>query len=188
MVATILVALVLILAPDLVVFDARTRSIGVHKLLAIGPGVPPRAVINQDDMVTPSESAGPPAPRRERSNRNPRAEPDRSAHHETGPRPRKDHIWIVVRHVVHARTDRNDFDIAGARHLHALIRTAPQIAVIIGLLAHALNSIHHSRTLGEHSIPEFLCPSHVPRHVTQHVREWKQRDHALVPGKTIVLN
>src|SRR5579884_1199479 len=108
----ILVALVPLLTPDLMMLNARSRSIRMHKLLAIHPGSSPRTAINQDGVFTPSETEAAPSPGSKRSNGDARSKSNRGAHSKARPRPRKDNVGVVVGHKVHTWIDRNDFDVA----------------------------------------------------------------------------
>src|SRR5215471_8444848 len=84
-----------------VLLDARRGIPGNLVRMNVGGTVhecpPPRRVINNDRMRSPCEMCRIPAPRHKGSaQRDAEAEPDRPAHYETGPRPRKHDQRIVV--------------------------------------------------------------------------------------------
>src|SRR5579875_116413 len=168
--------------PDVVAFHARTNvplarhGIGMYIHAAIRPGANPGVPIQQKPMSAPFKSDMSPTPgRKTRATHDAGAEATCPADKESGARRRTHHVWIIVGHTVVARRDGQNLNVIGSGILHALILIVPQIAVVISCLPHALHGIHYVATLRQHGVAELLRPTHILRHVIQHLREGQQR-------------
>src|SRR3954452_22081880 len=120
----------------------------VHHYRTSRPGADPWSSVDQNAVVTPAETDTSPAPGSKCcSDRDGGAEPNRSSNIETGPRTHEDYARIVDRDCIIPRGRRNDLDAARSVIDHLIVLSVPQIAIVIGLLPHALNGIHHVASL-----------------------------------------
>src|SRR5271165_2557386 len=163
---------------DLVPFHAGSLGtairlcVGMLVVLAIHPGPLPRMMVDEDLMRAPAKAAAAPAPGRECSAQiNARTETDGAPDEESSSRRREHYKWIVTGDENVVRIHRVDHDRAGSFHHHAVLRIAPEIAVVVSLLALMLHGIHYVGTLIQHRVPERLRPAGISGHHVQHGRK-----------------
>src|SRR5205807_14254 len=95
------------------------RGIGMRIRPAIYPRPLPRTVVDDDLVTAPAEGRPSPAPGGKRADHDARAEGNRAANEEPGPRARINDVRVVVRHVDVAGVHGKDFDVARSGVDHA---------------------------------------------------------------------
>src|SRR5271165_5571876 len=132
---------------------------------SVRPGSDPGTAVNQNGMVGPSKANAAPAPRcKGGSDGDPRSKPNRAADIEAGPWARKNDYRVVIGHVVIIGRNGHNLDRSLIQH-HLLVRIAPQVPKVVGLLTQALHRIHDLISLGEYRIAQLRRPAHVSSHV-----------------------
>src|SRR5262249_32986610 len=117
------------------------NTIGMHIRAAIYDCPPPRRVIDDDCVFTPSEVAVVPAPRdKSRSERNAETEPDGAADIEAAAGGGEHDQRIVVGDHDVIRIDRKDFNVWSDDDPDLGVRS--KVAITHGLLAITLHGIH----------------------------------------------
>src|ERR1700676_236203 len=141
-------------------------GIGMHINTAIGPGASPRRVVNEQHVSAPVKAAHSPTPRTEsRCNDGTETKTDSSAHDNSRPRWIENHEWVIDGYADECRIHRLDLNIGTARHDDFVV--AAQIAIILRLLTHSLDCIHHVLVLREKGLPKLTCPVHIGSHHLQ---------------------
>src|SRR5882672_10445572 len=173
--------------PAAVVDHYSPDRIRMNVFVTIDPGPMPRRVVDDHDALVPRNAVVAPAPWTIRDAQgHAETEADGRTDEEARPRTLIDDDRIVRRHHDVFRTRRHDGDIRTIAH-HDL-RSAAQVAVVAGALAHALYGVHDFGLVTQEGVAQIVGPVHVGRHGVEHVREGKQRLHRGVPGKLVVVD
>jgi len=166
-------AFMLTASDQFVMLDASRRSVmtdaGIRMTVdhTICPVAIPWAVVHYHDVRVPREVSRTPSLRtKEGPDANAVAERDCASNDEAGARWGKHGERIVSRDNDKRRIDGLNFNVRATRNDDLSVRT--QIAEVLGLLAHALNGVHHIGTLRENGIPEIAGPVHIGSHLIEH--------------------
>jgi len=138
---------------QLVTFNPGSRasdpwtSIWMNINCPVFPSAAPRDAIDDERVRWPKKTWLDPSPGCERSSDGYAwAESNRTADYQSSRRLAEHYQGVVVRHVKQAGFDGQDFDVSPIRY-NPHVAVVLQIAIVHGLAAHPLDSVHHLRPL-----------------------------------------
>src|ERR1700738_4249622 len=148
-------------------------GVGVHVHPPVLPSPIPGTAVHKENVLAPSNAGGSPAPgTKEPADADAESKADRAAHKEARARGREHDQGIIGWNHDEGWIGRLDTDVRATGHNDLAI--GAEVAEVASLLAHALDSVHDVRPLGENGVAKVCRPVHVRGHSIENRGKRKQ--------------